>query len=78
MNNTAAVRLVLVAGFADGDGPKFQAHEVAPVPPSANETARGAQPDTGVALILATGSWAMAALPTMSRHRIRISFLFNG
>jgi hypothetical protein len=78
LNTTAGVLLVLVDGVAEVAEPKFQVQEVAPVPASENETASGAQPDNGLPFILATGACAITALPTVSRHRMRISFLFNG
>jgi hypothetical protein len=60
--------------------PKFHVQAVGPFEDtSVNETANGAQPERGVALIAATGTCAWLLKTTASNKKInKLSFLNNG
>jgi hypothetical protein len=81
LNSTALFLVVLVAWLTfGGTAPKFQFQEVAPVPPSLNETARGGHPESGVAtIVVPTGACAYPQkTAASSKSGNKHSFLING
>ena len=79
--NAAVLAKVLVPGLTcGGTPPKFQNQLVGPFEEtSVNETASGAQPERGVAVMPATGTCAKLLKTTASSKKIsKFSFLNNG